>query len=224
MVAPLIVPTLSPSGALHFAAVKPNATAQDIIDALSGLDEVRDEVLDDLPDSGWAVQRIRKQLESGSQSETQLVSLGHGLFILSGCQNTEPCVGLLHATDSIESILATSKSPSLQRHFSAFPLSSHLHAPSIRLVSLHPSLHLSIQCVRIPEHDEDLEVEWFLARSTTVEDVISGLIEEIGLPKVISGPGGGAVDYVLEEAWISGEEEGIHTCASVDNSLMYKQL
>jgi diaphanous 1 len=222
--APLIVPTLSPSGALHFAAVQPNATAQDVIDALSGLDEVRDEVLGDLPDNGWAVQRIRRKLEPGSRSETHLVSPGHGLFILSGYRNTEPFVGLLHATDSIESIMAASKPPSLQRHFSAFPLSSHLHAPSIRLVSLHPLLRLSIQCIRIPEYEEDLEVEWFLARSTTVEDVISGVIEEIGLPKVISGPGGGAVDYVLEEAWIYGEEEGMHTCAYVGNSLMYRQL
>lgn len=206
---PLIVPTLSPSGALHFAAVTPNATAQDIIDALSVLEEVRDEILGDLLDSGWAIQRIRKQAAGTTESDDGK-SLGNGLcaFIINKC--TDCCTGLLQATDNIGSILAASKPPSLQRHFSAFPLSSHLHAPSIRLVSLHPSLHVILQCSRIPGLDDDLEVDWFVARATTVEDVINGVIEEIGLPKVISGPGGGTVDYCLEEAWISGEDEGMY--------------
>lgn len=51
-------------------------------------------------------------------------------------------------------------------------------------------------------------MQWYLARSTTVEEVIEGVAEEMGLTKVITGPGGGTVDYALEEAWISntGEE------------------
>lgn len=60
---PLIVPTLSPSGALHFAAVRKEATAQDIIDALSVLDEVKEDILGDLQEEGWAIQRILHGLE-----------------------------------------------------------------------------------------------------------------------------------------------------------------
>ena len=51
-------------------------------------------------------------------------------------------------------------------------------------------------------------MQWYLARSTTVQEVIEGVVEEMGLTRVITGPGGGTVDYVLEEAWITntGEE------------------
>lgn len=72
----LIVPTLSPSGALHFAAVGHNATAQDIIEALSVLEEVTQDILGDLEDAGWAIQRIRKQ-----PLEDDLRTFGNGACI-----------------------------------------------------------------------------------------------------------------------------------------------
>jgi diaphanous 1 len=75
-------------------------------------------------------------------------------------------------------------------------------------VSLHPSLTLDLSFLRVPEIDDGFAMQWYLARNTTVEEVIEGVAEEMGLTKVITGPGGGTVDYILEEAWVSstGEE------------------
>lgn len=137
------------------------------------------------------------------------------LIYISPCADN--LTGLILATDNIPAILAASKPPTPQRHFSAFPLTSHLHSPAIRLVSLHPLLRVTLQCTRIPGIDEDFEFEWFLARTTTVEEALNAIIEEIGLPKFISGPGGGHVDYVMEEAWVSDEEDegGMPICADI---------
>lgn len=75
-------------------------------------------------------------------------------------------------------------------------------------MSLHPSLTLNLSFLRVPEIDDGFTMQWYLARSTTVQEVIDGVAEEMGLTMVITGPGGGTVDYALEEAWISntGEE------------------
>jgi len=115
---------------------------------------------------------------------------------------------LLAPSDLIAPLLPAAAPAPLQRHFSAFPLTSHLHKPSIRLVSLHPSLILNLSFLRVPEIDDGFTMQLYLARSTTVEEVIESVAEEMGLTKVITGPGGGIVDYTLEEAWISstGEE------------------
>lgn len=70
-------------------------------------------------------------------------------------------------------------------------------------------MRVTLSCVRIPDLDDDIELDWFLARSTTVLDVVNGVIEELDLTKVIPGPGGGTVDYVLEEVWVSRQgDEG----------------
>lgn len=117
-------------------------------------------------------------------------------------------VALLAPSEPIAQLLPAAGPAPLHRHFSAFPLTSHLHKPSIRLVSLHPSLTLDLSFLRVPEIDDGFALQWYLARSTTVQEVIEGVAEEMGLTKVITGPGGGTVDYILEEAWISntGEE------------------
>jgi len=73
---PLIVSTLSPSGALHFAAVRKEATAQDIIDALSVLDEVKEDILGDLQEEGWAIQRILHGVEGRLSKDTNKLSDG----------------------------------------------------------------------------------------------------------------------------------------------------
>jgi diaphanous 1 len=75
---PLIVPTLMPSGALHFAAVQQSATAQEVIDALSTLEGVYDDVLGDLEDNGWAVQKIRRPQPGRPWEEEELRQLGNG--------------------------------------------------------------------------------------------------------------------------------------------------
>jgi diaphanous 1 len=79
--APLIVPTLIPNTAIHFAAVQQSATAQDVIDALSTLEEIRHGVLldlVDLEDQGWAVQVIRRQCPGKPWDEEELQQLGNG--------------------------------------------------------------------------------------------------------------------------------------------------
>jgi diaphanous 1 len=77
-------------------------------------------------------------------------------------------------------------------------------------VSLHGLLRATLSCARIPDLDDDIELEWFLARSTTVLDVVNGIVEELGLTRAIAGPGGGNVDYVMEEVWISDQgDEGV---------------
>lgn len=76
--APLIVPTLIPSGALHFAAVQQSATAQDVIEALSTLEDVRDDLLGDLEDTGWAIQKIRRPPPGKPWEEEELNQLGNG--------------------------------------------------------------------------------------------------------------------------------------------------
>jgi diaphanous 1 len=96
----------------------------------------------------------------------------------------------------------------VHRHFSAFPLTSHLHTPYLRLVSLHPHLALSISFLRVPEIHDGFRWTIFLARSTTTDDVIAAVSDELGLAKVLSGPGGGNVDYVLDEVWQEGDAEG----------------
>ncbi|PVF96346.1 FH2-domain-containing protein [Serendipita vermifera] len=204
---PFIVPTLSPSGALHFAAVDQSATSQDIIDALSVLDDVQKDILGDLPESGWAIQRIRKHDPGTTWDANALTQVGNGI---------------LSATEHIGPLIASTKPPSLQRHFSAFPLSSHLHTPSIRLVSLHPSLCLTLSTLRIPDVDDDLEFQWFLARGTTVEEVMNGVVEEMGLSRVITGPGGGVVEYVLEEAWIA--QDGKEASTRLSGALIVSHL
>lgn len=207
---PLIVPTLSPSGALHFAAVRKEATAQDVIDALSVLDEIKEDILGDLQEEGWAIQRILHGLEGRLLKDMNKLGDGARPHRQQTC--ADDALGLLTASQDISSLLASAKPPPLQRHFSAFPLSSHLHTPAIRLVSLHALLRATLSCARIPDLDDDIELDWFLARGTTVFDVVNGVVEELGLTRAIAGPGGGNVDYVMEEVWVSeqGEEGTLH--------------
>lgn len=75
---PFVVPTLSPSGAVHFAAVKQDPVAQDIIDALSENEEVITDILGDLAPSGWAIQRVPKEASTGTWNEEDLRNYGNG--------------------------------------------------------------------------------------------------------------------------------------------------
>ena len=92
------------------------------------------------------------------------------------------------------------------RHFSAFPLTSHMHTPTLRLVSLHPLLSVTLSFIRIPEIHETFTWKVFFARGSTVEDVINTVMEELGLAKTLPIPGAGTLEYVLEEVRESGNE------------------
>lgn len=74
----LIVPTILPTGSLHFAEVDPNATAQDVINTLIALEGVKPEILGDLEDQGWALQKIRAEQSGRPWEEAELEALGDG--------------------------------------------------------------------------------------------------------------------------------------------------
>jgi diaphanous 1 len=74
----LIVPTVLPSGSLHFASVAHHGTAQDVIDALAVVDDVKKEVLGDLLPAPWAIQRIRSEPAGRQWEEDELEALGDG--------------------------------------------------------------------------------------------------------------------------------------------------
>lgn len=74
----IIAPTLLPTGALHFAAVKPDSVVQDVLDALKDLDDVREDVLGDWECDRWAVQKIRKETPGRAWDEHELVGLSDG--------------------------------------------------------------------------------------------------------------------------------------------------
>ena len=78
---PLLVPTLSPSGALHFATVGEQATAQDVINVLSVLDEVKEDILGDLQEAGWAIQKIFRGLDGRLSKDTNKIQDGMRLTV-----------------------------------------------------------------------------------------------------------------------------------------------
>lgn len=76
---PLIVPIQLVTGSLHFAELlSEEGTAQDVIDHLSKSEEVRRDILGDLEDQGWALQRIREERSGRPWEEDELVGLGDG--------------------------------------------------------------------------------------------------------------------------------------------------
>jgi hypothetical protein len=75
---PLIVPVVVPTGSLHFATVQPDASAQDVINALLAQPEVTTEVLGGLDDAGWALQKIRIERSGKQWEEEDLEKLGDG--------------------------------------------------------------------------------------------------------------------------------------------------
>jgi hypothetical protein len=72
---------------------------------------------------------------------------------------------------------------------------------------MHPQLQLSLTFARVPEIHDSFEWQTFISKSTTVNDVISLTVEELGLVKSLRIPGSGNLEYVLEEVWIDGDCE-----------------
>lgn len=83
-----------------------------------------------------------------------------------------------------------------------------MHTPVLRLVSLHPYLCTKLAFARVPEIEDDFLWRVFMTRDMTVQEVLDGVAEELGLAKAIYGPGGGMLEYSLEEVWLdeSGTE------------------
>lgn len=94
--------------------------------------------------------------------------------------------------------------PPVQRHFSLFPMTAHLHNPALRLVSLNKALSVSFSFLRVWEVHDGFEYKLFISRSTTVGEVVDAVVKELGLAKTLPIPGGGILEYVLEEVWTDG--------------------
>ena len=116
-------------------------------------------------------------------------------------------LGILSPGAQVAPLLSRSTNAQAQRHFSAFPLTSHLHAPTLRLVSLHPFLVVQISFARVPEIHDGFQWKIFVSRSSTVAGVIDTAVTELGLTKSLPVPGGGALEYVFEEVWAEGDIE-----------------
>ena len=75
----LIIPIVVTTGSLHFAAIKPDGIAQDVINVLTQLDEVVSGILGDLQADGWALQKIRREQNGRQWEEEELEALGDGV-------------------------------------------------------------------------------------------------------------------------------------------------
>jgi len=74
-----------------------------------------------------------------------------------------------------------------------------MHTPTLRLVSLHPLLSVTLSFVRVPEIHETFTWKVFFTRESTVKEVVNSVVEELGLAKTLPVPGAGTLEYVLEE-------------------------
>lgn len=226
----LIVPVLTPSGTIHFASVTQAATANDVISALLEIGEVQDEILGGLGDSGWDLQKVTKERMGRAWEDSELDSLGHGACavcdnraylqpskksLFDGCKYAlirtySNCheIGILSRDDRISRHLQTGQvRPSLDRHFSSFPLTSHLHSASLRLISLHPSLRVTFNFLRVPEIYDEFKWDMYLSRTMTVAEAITKVCEQLGLSKSLPGSGGN-IDYAIEEEWLDSGSDG----------------
>lgn len=77
----LIVPTLLPSGIIHFAEISQQGSAQDVIDSIMNSGEVEKGTLGSLEDRGWALQRIRKEKHGRTWEQDELEAIGDGEFV-----------------------------------------------------------------------------------------------------------------------------------------------
>lgn len=74
----MIVPTILPTGTVHFAEVSESATVQDVIGALIAIDGLKLEILGHLEDRGWALQTVRTEQSGRQWKEAELEALGDG--------------------------------------------------------------------------------------------------------------------------------------------------
>lgn len=206
---PLIVPTILISGALHFAEVTSQARAKDVISALLSLDGVKSEILGDLEEQGWALQRIRTEQNGRPWEEDELDALGDGLLITIIPRNTS-LSNLFTATLNSSTLISPllnipSSDEAVGRQFSFFPMTGHMHSPILRLVSRHPQLSLMLTFLRVPEIHDEFEYNVFLSRTMVITDVINLVVKELGLTQTLPISGGGKLEYVLEESWVDGD-------------------
>ena len=206
----LVVPTILPTGSLHFAELATNGKAQDVIEFLLAAEGLKQEILGDLEDCGWALQRARSERSGRPWEEDELMALGDGEHVVISVTLilTYSFKGVVHASAPIAPILAghTSKE-SIQPHFSSFPMTGHLHNPVVRLISLNPLLSVVVSFQRVPEIHDGFQYKLFLSRKTTVAELVQSTVEELGLTKSLPIPGASNVEYAVEEVWVDQDNE-----------------
>ena len=74
----LVVPVLSPSGTVHFASIPRDATVKDLINVLQKSDDVREDILNGLPESGWDLQKVRLEEPGRAWEDHELEILNNG--------------------------------------------------------------------------------------------------------------------------------------------------
>lgn len=70
-------PVLLLDGSLQYPSISADTIAQDLIETLIQLDEVKCTVLDVVP-SAWVLQRVRKEKQGRKWDEGELLALGDG--------------------------------------------------------------------------------------------------------------------------------------------------
>ncbi|KAG1763151.1 armadillo-type protein [Suillus occidentalis] len=183
----LIVPVLLANGSLHHPSVSSNALAQDLIGVLTDQEEVVSSVLGELQDTGWALQHVRSEPNGRKWEEAELEALGDGII--------DPSTPIAPLLEQLNYPVINAS----QKHFSTFPLTSHLHSPALRLVSLHAALSLSLSFARVPEIHDGFVWTVYYARNSTVEDVVRSVVEDLGLVKSFPMAGGGNLEYIIQD-------------------------
>ncbi|KAK4704608.1 hypothetical protein P7C70_g1599, partial [Phenoliferia sp. Uapishka_3] len=92
-----------------------------------------------------------------------------------------------------------SRPPGPTHQFSSFALSSHLSAPSLRLVYLSSSFNVELRSIPgFPP--EGVRKRWWVGHSSNAKEVVEGVVEALGVKKVVlggKGVVGGRLEFVL---------------------------
>ncbi|KAJ3859957.1 hypothetical protein EV359DRAFT_75418 [Lentinula novae-zelandiae] len=191
---PLIVPIILVNGDLQFVEVDHGATVQDVLNELLETSDVKNNILGDLEDQGWALQRLRFERKGRRWEEEELEALGDGT--LDPSELIEPFLNNISPDNNTS-----------MRTFSTFPMTGHMQQPVLRLVSLNSFLTLDLSFLRLPEIHDSFVYKLFISRQTLVSTVITQVIDELGLALSIPIPGGGPLEYIMEEVWTDGSSE-----------------
>lgn len=78
----LVVPVILVTGSLHFAEIRKDGKVQDVINFLLETEGAKAEILEDLKESGWALQKIRVEQSGRTWEEDELMALGDGWYFV----------------------------------------------------------------------------------------------------------------------------------------------
>jgi hypothetical protein len=70
---------------------------------------------------------------------------------------------------------------------------------------------INLTFLRVPEIHDGYEYKFFISQSMTVDEVVERVMEELGLAKSLPIPGGGILEYVVEEVWVDRNSESMLT-------------